>query len=106
MKIPFGYYGRIASRSGISIRHNISVNAGVIDSDYRGNIGICLVNHSNQDFNITAGDRCAQIIIEKYLANCVMNEVPSLDTTARNQNAYGSTGRSAIINFMNKFVLE
>ena len=92
IQIPFGYYGRLAARSGLGLIYNISVNAGVIDSNYRGGIGVCLVNHSNEDFYVTAGMRCAQLIIEKYLANAMLVEVESLDASDRNHRGFGSSG--------------
>jgi dUTP pyrophosphatase len=60
--IPPHLYGRIAPRSGLAWKNSIDVGAGVIDSDYRGNIGVILFNHSDTDFNINIGDRIAQSI--------------------------------------------
>jgi deoxyuridine 5'-triphosphate nucleotidohydrolase len=60
-----GVYGRIAPRSGLAAKHMIDVGAGVIDSDYRGEIKVVLFNHGLEDFKITAGDRIAQLILEK-----------------------------------------
>ena len=71
-EIPWNYYGRIASRSGIAVKHGIDVGAGVIDSDYRGNIGVLLFNHGDDDFNVKAGDRIAQIIFERITNPCFM----------------------------------
>ncbi len=82
------------------------MNGGIIDSDYRGNVGVILINHSNQDFNIKAGDRCAQLIIEKYLANCVMLEVNALEKSKRNQCGFGSSGSDEISKFIEDFALD
>jgi dUTP pyrophosphatase len=106
IQIPFGYYGRVAARSGIALINNISINAGVIDSDYRGNIGVCMTNHSNQDFQINVGQRCAQLIIEKYLANCIFDEVEELDNTKRNKKGFGSTGNHEINTFLDNFAMD
>ncbi len=66
ISIPEGYYGRIAPRSGLAYKNGIDVLAGVIDSDYRGDIGVILFNTDhNLDFEVNVGDRIAQIIIEK-----------------------------------------
>ena len=62
--LPVGCYGRIAPRSGLALKHSINVGGGVIDGDYRGNVGIILFNHSDQDFLINRGDRIAQLIPE------------------------------------------
>lgn len=63
--IPFGYYGRIAPRSGLAYKHGIDVLAGVIDTGYRGDIGIILINFGPEAFPVHEGDKIAQFIIEK-----------------------------------------
>ena len=63
--IPYQYYGRIASRSGLAVKNSIDVGAGVIDSDYRGNISVVLFNHGDERFTFNTGDKIAQLIIEK-----------------------------------------
>ena len=65
LKIPYGYYGRIAPRSGLTLKHSLNVGAGVIDSDYRGNISLVLFNHGDKRFHYNIGDKLAQLIIEK-----------------------------------------
>jgi dUTP pyrophosphatase len=65
--IPEGYYGRVAPRSGLAVKHGIDVLAGVLDSDYRGHVKIVLINHSGDTFSIKIGDRIAQLIIEKII---------------------------------------
>lgn len=93
ISIPDGYYGRIAPRSGLAYKNGIDVMAGVIDSDYRGDIGVILFNtDTNNDFSVKAGDRIAQIIIEKcYKVTWVESE--NLTDSARSQGGYGSTGK-------------
>lgn len=83
------YY--IAPRSGLAWKHSIDVGAGVIDADYRGPVGIILFNHSDVDFEVKAGDRIAQLIIEKILTPQV-TEVDDLDSTIRGSGGFGSTG--------------
>lgn len=88
---PSGTYGRIAPRSGLAVKHFIDVGAGVIDEDYRGNIGVVLFNHSNENFNVKIGDRIAQLIIEVILTPEIIT-VDELSNTIRGDNGYGSTG--------------
>ena len=63
MEIPNQYYGQLKSRSGLCSKHRINVNAGVIDSDYRGEIQILLSNDSDLPFKINAGDKVAQLLL-------------------------------------------
>jgi dUTP pyrophosphatase len=92
MEITPGYYGRIAPRSGLAYKSGIDVLAGVIDSDYRGDIGVIIYNtDKNIDFTIKKGDRIAQIIFEAcYTAT--LNNVENLDNTLRQSGGFGSTG--------------
>ena len=66
MMIPDGYYGHICSKSSLAVKHNIHVGAGIIDSDYRGNIRVLLMNHSKTSHQIVIGDAIAQMIMKKY----------------------------------------
>lgn len=92
MEITPGYYGRIAPRSGLAYKSGIDVLAGVIDSDYRGDIGVILYNtDKNIDFEIKKGDRIAQIIFEACYS-ATLNTVENLDNTLRQAGGYGSTG--------------
>ena len=93
LKIPKGCYGRIAPRSGLSCKKNIDIGAGVIDQDYRGNVGILIINNAKDPFEIKKGDRIAQLIIEKINTNLQVNEVLELDSTNRNTGGFGSTGK-------------
>ncbi|XP_007017509.2 PREDICTED: LOW QUALITY PROTEIN: deoxyuridine 5'-triphosphate nucleotidohydrolase [Theobroma cacao] len=89
--IPEGTYGRVAPRSGLAWKHSIDVGAGVIDADYRGPLGVILFNHSDVDFEVKVGDRIAQLIVEKIMTPDVL-EVDDLDSTARGDGGFGSTG--------------
>ncbi|KAL2651623.1 hypothetical protein R1flu_019751 [Riccia fluitans] len=89
--VPEGTYGRVAPRSGIAWKNSIDVGAGVIDADYRGPLGVILFNHSDVDFPIKAGDRIAQLILERIITPEVM-EVDDLDSTIRGEGGFGSTG--------------
>lgn len=89
--IPTGHYGRIAPRSGLTVTKFIDVGAGVIDEDYRGNVGIVLFNFSDQDFRVKVGDKIAQLICEKISYPTLM-EVSNFDETVRNENGFGSSG--------------
>ena len=88
--IPRNCYGRVAPRSGLAWKHSLDVGGGVIDSDYRGNIRVILFNHSDKDFNIKAGERIAQLIIEK-IADTELIE-GEVNLTERQENGFGSTG--------------
>ena len=90
--MPPGCYGRIASRSSLTHHHGIEVGAGVIDPDYRGNIGIILFNLGQEVYNVKRGDRCAQILLEQIYVPLVI-EVEQLDETKRGVGAFGSTGK-------------
>lgn len=90
--IPDGFYGRIAPRSGLAYKSGIDVLAGVIDSDYRGDIGVILLNTDlNKDFEVKVGDRIAQLIIEKCF-NADWKEVENLKDTQRSSGGFGHTG--------------
>ena len=94
MGILVGNYGRIAPRSGLAAKHMIDVGAGVIDSDYRGEVKVLLFNLGEKDFEVNKGDRVAQLIIEKYTIT-QMTEVKELDDTVRGAGGFGSTGVSS-----------
>ena len=89
--VPDGCYGRLAPRSGLAVRKYIDVGAGVIDADYRGEIGVVLFNHSEDDFQVKQGDRIAQLILEKIKTPPV-KETADLPSTVRGQKGFGSTG--------------
>jgi len=96
MKIPTTCYGRIAARSGLAWKKHIDVGAGVIDADYRGNVGVVLFNHGKEDLVINKGDRVAQLVLERISMMPAM-EVEDLDSTERGAGGFGSTGVSTNI---------
>jgi len=89
--IPVGQVGLIWPRSGWAAKYGIDTLAGVIDCDYRGGIGVVLVNHGDSDFQIDIGDRIAQLVIQPYSTFDVV-EAASLPTTERGAGGFGSTG--------------
>ena len=91
VSIPQGFYGRVAPRSGLAVRHGLDVLAGVIDSDYRGEIICALINHGDEPFHIEAGARLAQLIIES-IAMLEPAWSETLSDTERGQGGFGSTG--------------
>lgn len=93
MEIPMGYEGQVRPRSGLSIKHGITlINAvGTIDSDYRGELKIPVVNLSQTPFTIHDGDRVAQLIIAPYV-KAVPVLVEQLGETDRGEGGFGSTG--------------
>lgn len=99
--IPPETYARIAPRSGLAVKNFIDVGAGVVDYDYRGNVGVVLFNHSEDDFQVKRGDRIAQLILERIcMAEAV--EVEELADTERGAGGFGSTGVSAASEEANK----
>ena len=88
---PEGTYGRIAPRSGLAWKHFIDTGAGVIDADYRGNVGVILFNHADKDFAVTRGDRVAQLVLER-IATPEVVQVDDLDDSERGAGGFGSTG--------------
>ena len=93
VSIPDGFYGRVAPRSGLAVRHGLDVLAGVIDSDYRGEILCALINHGEERMEIKAGMRIAQLIIEA-ISRPEAAWVDELDETERGAEGFGSTGRA------------
>jgi dUTP pyrophosphatase len=91
--IPRGYEGQVRARSGLALQHGIGlVNApGTIDSDYRGEIGVLLINHGDDPFTIEPGSRIAQLVVCPVVS-VTLELVADLDVTARNDGGYGSTG--------------
>ncbi|KAM4747189.1 deoxyuridine 5'-triphosphate nucleotidohydrolase, mitochondrial [Rhinophrynus dorsalis] len=91
--VPNGCYGRIAPRSGLAAKHFIDVGAGVIDEDYRGNVGVVLFNFGQDAFEVKRGDRVAQLICERILYP-ELEELKVLDDTERGSGGFGSTGQN------------
>ena len=93
ISFPVGLYARIAPRSGLALKKFIDVGAGVVDSDYRGDVGVVLFNHGDQEFQVKMGDRIAQLILEK-IDTPPVEEVQGHDSTVRGTGGFGSTGVS------------
>lgn len=91
LAIPANHYGRIAPRSGLALNSGIDIGAGVVDSDYRGEVCVLLFNFGEADFLVAEGMRIAQLIIEKISIPTVI-EVDSLVDTSRGVGGFGSTG--------------
>ena len=93
MELPVGYEAQVRPRSGLAAKKGITVlNApGNIDADYRGNVGVILVNLSNEDFTVENGERIAQMVIAKH-ERAEWEEVESLSDTDRGEGGFGSTG--------------
>lgn len=89
--IPEGFYGRVAPRSGLALRHGLDVLAGVIDADYRGEILCALVNHGDEPFVVEPGARVAQLIVEA-IATPSAAWAEELEETERGAGGFGSTG--------------
>ncbi|MBA3985631.1 MAG: dUTP diphosphatase [Flavobacteriales bacterium] len=93
IELPIGYEAQVRPRSGLAAKKGITVlNApGTIDADYRGEIGVILVNLSNDAFTVENGERIAQLVIAKH-ERAVWVEVESLSETVRGEGGFGSTG--------------
>ncbi len=91
MQLPNGYWGEIKPRSGLAAKHGLDVLAGVIDADYTGEIKVSLINLGENDVEIKAGDRIAQLIIQQYAAEWM--EVEEFNDTERGAGGFGSTGK-------------
>lgn len=91
--IPEGFEGQVRPRSGLALKHGIGIvnSPGTIDSDYRGEIGIVLMNHGSDPFVVTSGARIAQLVIAP-VARVDVEAVDTLETTDRGSGGYGSTG--------------
>lgn len=98
MAIPEGYEGQVRPRSGLALKHGISVlNApGTIDADYRGEVAVVLINHGSEPFEVRHGDRIAQLILAPVTRGTWVPEtnLAALGDTQRGEGGYGSTGRS------------
>ncbi|PYQ48449.1 MAG: dUTP diphosphatase [Acidobacteria bacterium] len=91
LEIPPGHVGLVWPRSGLAVRHGIDMLAGVIDSDYRGEVKVVLVNHGQEPFAIAAGDRIAQLLVQPAL-RARFNR-GAVAATRRDAGGFGSTGR-------------
>lgn len=93
IELPEGYEAQVRPRSGLALKHGITVlnTPGTIDSDYRGELKVLLVNLSNDDFVVNAGERVAQMVIARH-ETATWEEVDVLDETERGEGGYGHTG--------------
>lgn len=89
--VPPGTYGRVAPRSGLAVKFGIDVLAGVIDEDYRGELAVIVLNTGDAPFEVSAGDRIAQLILERIVTPEVL-QLEDLGDTVRGDGAFGSTG--------------
>ncbi|MFC1667763.1 dUTP diphosphatase [Chlamydiota bacterium] len=93
IEIPYGYEAQVRPRSGLALKHGISIvnTPGTIDADYRGEIGIILINLGDEPFRISRGDRIAQLIFQEVV-QAQLSIVPQLNETARASGGFGHTG--------------
>lgn len=91
--LPEGFEAQVRPRSGLALKHGLTVlnTPGTIDADYRGEIGVVLVNLSQEDFTVNDGERIAQLVIARY-EQAELTVVEVLDETARGEGGYGHTG--------------
>lgn len=92
LQIPPGHVGLVWPRSGLAVRHGIDTLAGVIDSDYRGEVRVVLVNHGQEPFRVAPGDRVAQLLVQR-VARAAFTAAAQIDGTDRGGGGFGSTGR-------------
>ena len=91
-QVPMGYYGQIASRSGLALHHHIHVGAGVVDPDYTGPVQVLLLNFSPQNHTIEVNHHITQLILEK-IAYPILCEVPQIPPTEHGAHRFGSMGQ-------------
>ncbi|MCM1356049.1 MAG: dUTP diphosphatase [Staphylococcus sp.] len=93
MQLPQGYECQVRPRSGLALKHGISLvnTPGTIDADYRGEIGIIVINLSNEPYTITDGERIAQLVIKEYV-HVAWEQVDRIDETERGDGGFGHTG--------------
>lgn len=94
MALPAGFEAQIRPRSGLAVKHGISLinSPGTIDADYRGEVKIALVNHGSEPFTVRRGDRIAQMVIQR-IYRAQVEEVEQLAKTQRDSGGFGHTGR-------------
>jgi dUTP pyrophosphatase len=91
IQLPKGYEAQVRPRSGLFLKHGVSAHLGTIDSDYRGDIGVMLINHGKDDFTVNDGDRIAQLVISKF-EKVEWEPVLFLDDSERGEGGFGHTG--------------
>jgi dUTP pyrophosphatase len=94
IELPEGYEAQIRPRSGLALKHGITLvnSPGTIDADYRGEIGVIVINHGSEPFVIGNGERIAQMVFAKFV-RAVLHEVEELGETLRGSSGFGHTGR-------------
>ena len=94
LEIPQGYEAQVRPRSGLALKNGITVlnSPGTIDADYRGEVGVVLINHSKDIFYINNGDRIAQLVFAKH-EQATLVRVSVLDESERSEGGFGSTGK-------------
>jgi len=94
LALPDGFEAQIRPRSGLALKHGIALvnSPGTIDSDYRGEIGVIMINHGTEPFAVKSGERVAQMIIARF-ARVEWQEVAELENTIRGAGGFGHTGR-------------
>lgn len=93
IELPEGYEAQVRPRSGLAFKKGITVlnSPGTIDADYRGDIGVILINHSNEEFAVNNGDRIAQLVISKF-EKVDWETSDEINSTSRGDSGFGSTG--------------
>ena len=93
IELPEGYEAQVRPRSGLAFKKGITVlnSPGTIDADYRGDIGVILINHSNEEFFVKSGDRIAQLVISKF-EKVDWETSDEINSTSRGDSGFGSTG--------------
>ena len=93
LELPVGWEGQVRPRSGLALRHGVTLlnSPGTIDSDYRGEVKVIMINLGQSDFVVQRGDRIAQLVVSP-VAQVVVVEVDSLSSTGRGEGGFGSTG--------------
>ena len=94
MALPEGFEAQVRPRSGLAYKHGITVlnSPGTIDADYRGEVGVILINHGDEAFEIQDGERIAQMVIAKY-EQIIFKTVSELSETDRGKGGFGHTGK-------------
>jgi dUTP pyrophosphatase len=95
IELPDGYEAQIRPRSGLALRHGITLvnSPGTIDPDYRGEIAIIVINHGTEPFHVRSGDRIAQMVFSRFV-RVELSEAPELNNTTRGEGGFGHTGKS------------
>ena len=93
IQLPGGFEAQVRPRSGLAVKHGVTIlnSPGTIDADYRGEIGVILINHGDQPFTVTRGMRIAQMVVQPVIG-AQWREVDTLDETDRGDGGFGSTG--------------